>query len=370
MKPTIVLTLAFAAFPAVAETDPAPLEACIVRAVQEGATTRTAQEIRTDCIRALEAARDDGPMAACIAREVQQGAPGRSAAEIREFCSTTVDASSPGRARPSAVEVRGMAEVAVEGRPFILTAYQPSYFMATYNDSFDANNTLFAELDSDFLDFQKEEIKYQVSAKAMIARNLFGSEVSLFAAYTQTAWWQLFADQGITSAPFRDINHEPELFLRRRGGPALPFGGRIVNTDLALVHESNGRSEFLSRSWNRVMGRFTADYGDLAFIGRLWYRLPEDEEDDGNPDIEDFLGYGDLRAIWAPNRHTFALMVRPGKEEFGSELTWSYPVTKTLRVYAQWWYGHGENLLDYDQEVNRFGIGVVLNDFLMRDGPQ
>jgi hypothetical protein len=189
--------------------------------------------------------------------------------------------------------------------------------MGTYDTKFDAADTPFAELDPDFENFKKQEIKYQLSAKALVARDLFGSKVSLYGAYTQEAWWQLFSDEGITSAPFRDINHEPEIFLRRFSGADLPFGGRLVNTDLALVHESNGRSQFLSRSWNRVMARFTLDYGDLALFGRLWYRLPEDDEDDDNPYEYRYLGYGDLRAVWAPNRNTFSLMVRPGTGRSG-----------------------------------------------------
>lgn len=38
-----------------------------------------------------------------------------------------------------------------------------------------------------------------------------------------------------------------------------------------------------------------------------------------------------------------------------------------MRVYAQWYYGYGESLLDYDRRVNRFGIGIALNDYLMRN---
>ncbi|MGD9298923.1 MAG: phospholipase A, partial [Thiohalocapsa sp.] len=268
---------------------------------------------------------------------------------------------------PTAIELRGRAEASVEESEYVLTAYHPSYIMGTYDADFDAANTPFAELDSDFENFKEQEIKYQVSTKALISRNLFDSNVSLYAAYTQTAWWQLFSDEGITSAPFREINHEPELFLRRFGGPELPFGGRVVSSDLALVHESNGRSEFLSRSWNRLMARFTLDYGDLALFGRLWYRFPEDKEDDGNPNEYRFLGYGDLRAVWAPNRNTFSLMVRPGTEKIGAELSWSYPISKSLRVYAQWWSGYGENLIAYNQRVNRFGIGISISDYLMRN---
>jgi len=312
-----------------------------------------------------------GLLEECIAREVLEGDPQRTAAAIERLCRDRVGMmlteQPPPKVRSSAVELRARAEAATEGGDYVITAYRPSYLMVTYNGDFDADDTPFAQIDPDFADFKKEEIKYQVSVKAAVARNLFGSDSSLFAGYTQTAWWQVFSDEGITSAPFREINHEPELFLRHYGGPELPFGGRIANLDLALVHESNGRSEFLSRSWNRLMGRFTADYGDLALLGRLWYRFPEDDDEDDNPAEYRYLGYGDIRAVWAPNRNTFTLMWRPGTEQSGTELTWSYPISSNLRVYAQWWRGYGESLLDYDREVDRFGIGVALNDFFMRN---
>jgi len=196
-------------------------------------------------------------------------------------------------------------------------------------------------------------------------RDMFGSGMDMYAGYTQTSWWQLFSDEGITSAPFRETNYEPELFVRRNMNLDVPFGGKLAAADLALVHQSNGRSELLSRSWNRVMARAAFDYGDLAFLVRAWYRLPEDSEDDNNPDTEDYYGYGDVRAVWAPNKNTFSLMVRPGTEKSGMELTWSRQITSELRIYSQWWHGYGESLIDYDQKVNRFGIGLAVNDFLM-----
>ena len=210
-------------------------------------------------------------------------------------------------------------------------------------------------------------MKFQVSAKFPVWRNMLGSDTDMYFGYTQTSWWQLFADEGITSAPFRETNYEPELFVRHFSDIAVPLDGRLSALDLSLVHQSNGRSEILSRSWNRIMGRAALDYGNLALMGRLWYRLPEDEDDDDNPNEYRYLGYGDIRAVWAPNKNTISAMWRPGTEESGLELTWSYPISHALRVYAQWWYGYGESLIDYDQKVNRFGIGIAVNDFLMRD---
>jgi phospholipase A1 len=265
------------------------------------------------------------------------------------------------------VQLRRRSEADIEQRDFAIMTYKPTYMLYSRNSEFDPSSSTYNDLNFEFENLKKEEVKFQVSAKFPLWRNMWGSDTDMYFGYTQTSWWQLFADEGLASAPFRETNYEPEIFVRHFSDIALPLEGTLSTMDLSLVHQSNGRSELLSRSWNRVMGRAMLDYGNLALLGRLWYRIPEDEKDDDNPKEYRYLGYGDIRAVWAPNKNTISAMWRPGTEESGVELTWSYPISEALRVYAQWWYGYGESLIDYDRKVNRFGIGVALSDFLMRD---
>ncbi len=44
------------------------------------------------------------------------------------------------------------------------------------------------------------------------------------------------------------------------------------------------------------------------------------------------------------------------------ELSWSYPIAKYVRVYAQYYHGYGESLLDYNRSRNRIGLGISLNN--------
>ena len=108
------------------------------------------------------------------------------------------------------------------------------------------------------------------------------------------------------------------------------------------------------------------DFDDLVLSARTWYRLPEDDEDDDNPHMHRYYGYGEVRGTYAPNKNTFSAMFRPGTDKNSVELTWSYPITDYLRLYTQYFNGYGESLLDYNARTERIGIGVALNDFLQR----
>lgn len=271
-----------------------------------------------------------------------------------------------GSIQPARVTLFQNQEYTSSERKYLLSAHRPTYFLATHNTKFDpaiyGSSTVF-----DSREAQNEEIKYQISTKFPVVQNVLGPRTDLYAGYTQQAFWQVFTDSEALSRPFREVNHEPEFFLRHYVDAEIPGGGTLEGLDLALVHQSNGQVEELSRSWNRLMGRAAVDFGDLAFVGRLWFRIPESDEDDENPNEYRYLGYGDLRAIWTQEGHTVTAMARPATEHFSFELTWSYPIGDTLRIYAQWFNGYGENLYEYDQQSNRFGIGIAVTDWLVGD---
>lgn len=307
----------------------------------------------------------------CLLEVLINADPDMTADEIRTRCAqSTVRLDSPRTVpeehEPSALGARLRTERETEKLDYVMSPFKPTYILATYNADFNPDDSEFAMLDPKFSGFKKEELEFQVSLKMPLWRRMFGSDIDLYAAYSQLSFWQAFADSNDISAPFRETNYEPEIFLRHDGNLKLPFGGRLDVASLGFVHQSNGRSEPLSRSWNRIMGRVALDYGSLAIFGRLWWRIPEEADADDNPGMYRYLGYGDITAAWAPNRNTFTAMLRPGTEGSGFQFTWSYPISKRLRVYTQWNYGYGGSLIDYDNKVNRFGIGVAINDWLMR----
>jgi phospholipase A1 len=310
----------------------------------------------------------------CYLNEITHAAPEVTVAEVRARCASAVgsgaiDGDAEGKDADPLLSKKEepvasfSQQIAAErqslDRSYSLTPHQPNYLLA-YSLRNDPNRP---EVTDEEGRLQKQEAVLQISVKFPLWRRMLGTENDLLFAYTSKSWFQAY--NSALSKPFRETNYEPEIFWRHYGGTKLPLGVKIAGWDLGYNHQSNGRSEPLSRSWDRLMGRMALDVTpNLSLALRAWYRFPEDEESDDNPDIHEYLGYGDIRAIWTPNRNTFTAMFRPGTEENGFEFTWSYPVTKHFRLYALYYNGYGESLIDYDQEVERLGIGFTINDFL------
>ncbi|MFT6266695.1 MAG: phospholipase A1 [Oleiphilaceae bacterium] len=174
------------------------------------------------------------------------------------------------------------------------------------------------------------------------------------------------------SAPFRETNYQPEIFYLTATN-WHPFGGSTGVT-IGMEHQSNGRSQLLSRSWNRVYTSFMFEKDNFALSLRPWYRIKEDEKEnpnesdgDDNPDIEKFMGHFELRSAYRWNDHEFSLMGRNNlrSDNFGAvELGWSFPLTGHLKGFVQYFNGYGESLIDYNHNTERVGVGILLTDLL------
>ena len=78
------------------------------------------------------------------------------------------------------------------------------------------------------------------------------------------------------------------------------------------MHQSNGQSLPLSRSWNRayLMTGMELD-NRWAVNARLWKRIGESASSDDNPDISDYIGRGELSAFWNMDKdNTLGLTLR------------------------------------------------------------
>ncbi len=208
------------------------------------------------------------------------------------------------------------------------------------------------------------ETKFQISIKKELFRNLLGLKESIYFGYTQTSYWQITQK----SAPFRETNYEPELFV------VFPYqdnNSSLKYYRVGIVHQSNGRGVPLSRSWNRIYLQGAFEFGDLVAIPRVWYRIPEkkksyplDPDGDDNPDIWNYMGYGDLKLIYPYKKHRFSLLLRNNfrrPNRGAAEFEWTFPLLKDgIFGYMQIFSGYGESLIDYNKRNNKIGLGFAI----------
>ena len=205
------------------------------------------------------------------------------------------------------------------------------------------------------------EAKFQISFKTKAIENLFGDNGDVWMAYTQSSRWQVY--NGDNSRPFRESNYEPEVLLVFRNNYSLGgWRGRMLG--IGINHQSNGRADPLSRSWNRIMVNIGLDRDDWALVARPWWRISDGNEDE-NPGIEDYIGRGDITLVHRRGGNEFALMarhsLRGGDRSRGAlQFDWGFPLNRTLRGHLQVFDGYGESLIDYNHRATYIGLGISL----------
>lgn len=275
------------------------------------------------------------------------------------------DASTPGQPESgllSALSRHWELDDDAKRGAFLFRPHHPNYFLPIkYSNA--PNNTPFqSTFTQPDLGLDPIETELQLSFKIKGMEGMFGhDDVDLWFGYTATSFWQAY--NGSISAPFRETNYEPEAMLVFRTDYELGgFRGRFIN--LGLSHQSNGRREGLSRSWNRVYAQFGFERDNLALLIRPWVRIPESSSNDDNPDIGDYMGHGDVLAVYRRGRNAYSLLLRNNLKTSDNrgalKLNWSFPLHGRLKGYVQYFNGYGESLIDYNHKQQSFGLGVSL----------
>jgi len=247
------------------------------------------------------------------------------------------------------------------GRPWV-TFHRANYALVfSYNSS--PNLAPWQALDPPKT-LVKPEVMFQLSFKAKIWQDVLGKDMDLWVAYTQRSFWQLYNFED--SSPFRETDYEPEALLNfRTRFNILGLKARFIQ--VGINHQSNGQSEPLSRSWNRLVANIGLERGDFSLLLKGWYRLPESPENDDNPGITHCMGHGELWGYYFVKKHRFAVMIRDNldfSENRGAiQIEWSFPLFAQIAGYVQYFLGYGESLLDYSHRVNRIGVGFVLAEW-------
>ncbi|MCE8020148.1 phospholipase [Halomonas sp. MCCC 1A11036] len=271
------------------------------------------------------------------------------------------EAKKPEPLEESLAERRELERESVDN-PFTIATHRLNYVLPVSHTT-SPNASQFDLIDSE-AGVDDMEMKFQFSAKVNLWEGLFGDTGDLYFAYTQRSWWQAYNTDA--SSPFRETNYEPELFVDFANDHSFLGWTNSLNR-VSFNHQSNGRSHRLSRSWNRLILESVFVRDDWALTLAPYWRLPESDGDDENPDIERYMGYGDITlARRFAHDQEASLMVRgnPSAGNMGAQLDYSWPLFGNLRGYFQFYHGYGESMIDYDHRQNRFSLGVSFNPLL------
>jgi phospholipase A1 len=319
----------------------------------------------------------DAAMQECLINKMQKADDSTTVGQVKGACEAEL-AKAEVSEKPEAV-VADAKETALDKRIreedssvrnlWTIMPHRRNYILLANHNFSTMNDAPWEEYAGEPVDLNNTEVKFQISFKFMLWENIFKKRTNgdLFFAYTQLAMWQLYNKD--ISSPFRDTNYEPEAFLFFDNDWEI-FGFKNRGNAIGFAHQSNGRVEPISRSWNRLYASFVFEKGNFASALKVWWRIPEDEEDDNNPDIEDYLGNFELRSAYVWGKHTLGLKWRNNldfDENRGAiELNWSFPLWGTDRIkgYVQYFNGYGQCLIDYNASASTLGVGFLLTDWL------
>lgn len=299
----------------------------------------------------------------CINQAVKIADDTQTIGQIRKQCNSEMIMAD------SLISKRKILENEVINNPFAIIPYKPNYILP-----FSYSKPNYTPYKGTFTGepFKDIEVVYQVSLKILTWEDVFVENLDLYAGFTLKSWWQAYTSD--ISSPFRETNYQPELIFSYENPWSL-FGLPIIASSVSINHQSNGGSGELSRSWNRIIGEVAFETGDIVWNVKSWWRIPEDEKSypgdpsgDDNPDIEKFLGYGELGMLWKlPYDNNLDVMLRNNlrSDNKGAvQVGWSFPLSEHLRGYVEYFNGYGESLIYYNEHTERIGIGVKLTDWL------
>ncbi|GAA4031633.1 phospholipase A [Actimicrobium antarcticum] len=204
------------------------------------------------------------------------------------------------------------------------------------------------------------ELTFQLGFKMKMVENVAGSPFDLWFGYTQQSYWQAF--NKMASSPFRETNYQPEVMAVVPVNFRLPgMTARFLN--FGVVHQSNGQTGTLSRSWNRAYAQIGLEEGGFTVLARVWKRLDGGGTDDDNPDIIAYMGHGDIQADYRQGGHDFSIVARQNfsTNRGAAQLGWAFPLTRNLKGYVQAFTGYGQTLIDYNYSHKSIGAGVTVD---------
>ena len=135
---------------------------------------------------------------------------------------------------------------------------------------------------------RKDEVKYQLSLAFPFWRGILGPNSVLGASYTQKSGGSFPTAVNLHRSVKPTMSHSCSGFATD-----YEFAGwTLRDVEVGFNHDSNGRSDPTSRSWNRAYTRLMAQNGNMMVEVKPWYVVGSTDD---NPDITKYMGYYQLR---------------------------------------------------------------------------
>lgn len=202
-------------------------------------------------------------------------------------------------------------------------------------------------------------VKFQISISQRLTKRTlpFGSYLYLF--YTQKCFWDVLRK----SFPMTDLNFNPGIGLTK---PLFVKDRFIGKVSLFLEHESNGKAEEDSRSWNRISfaGNILID-PTMMVHGKIWIPIVDGEN---NRDLLDYYGLYQFGITYMTPTKRFGgsiiLTKRKGWNPFNFntvlELSYKLFNNENQYLFMQYYNGYGEGLLDYKTFKSQLRVGICI----------
>lgn len=225
-------------------------------------------------------------------------------------------------------------------------------YFSLYKDNYIAVGTSLSETPSK----HNSDAKFQISFAFRLTNASLPWGTYLSLTYTQLAFWNVFED----SFPMRDINFNPGIAWTK---PYYYQDRYLGSSSLIIEHESNGRDGDASRSWNRISLSSNLYVTErIRVFGNIWIPIVDGCN---NKNLAEYKGLFYLGTeIQTLNKRLpvcFTIEKRKGFRQFNTiaEISWRIHKKTNLSLFAQFYNGYAESLIDYDQHITMFRAGIV-----------
>lgn len=288
------------------------------------------------------------------------------AAEVstqNEYIDGGIESSDPLLTSKTLASDRDKKEDQVLPNRFAITLYKPTYILPYYYTA-SPYHLIYQNNTPNDEKLKHAETKYQISVKVPLWKDILQHSSSLYFAYTQMSYWQLYNRYAF----FRETDYEPEFFLANALNFHLTKGLHLDFFNIGAVHQSNGYGNALERTWDRVYLEAILSTDNWMLSVKPWYVIHDSSFNKYNRGMAQFLGYGRVLIAHKFKGQVFSLsahnFIEGHARSVTGELTWSFPLTAYVKGYVQIFSGYGQSLIEYNHRTNSAGIGIALNDWV------